>query len=128
MRRKRVLVVDDEERIRTLLVTLLESLDVEIVTVADGVQAGGHIAESKFDLVITDYRMPGVDGAELTRRIKRAQPSCRVIAITGGGDFGALRAAGADICLPKPFDVGSLERALRTLLCFGAGQAPSVPL
>jgi len=123
MRRKRVLIADDSESIRGLLVLLLQGWDVEVVTVTDGLQAGDRIAERAFDLVITDYQMPGIDGAELTRRIKRAQPSCTVIAVTGCGELGPLREAGADVCLPKPVDVARLTGLLTDLLSSGGRRA-----
>ncbi len=127
MKKKRVLIVDDEEEIRELLVMLLKPLGVETVTATDGLQAGGLIAERPYDLVITDYRIPGIDGAGLTRRIKQALPACHVIAVTGSGDLEALRAAGADFCLPKPFDVARLTSLLSTLLSPRRAAAPPAP-
>jgi CheY-like chemotaxis protein/anti-sigma regulatory factor (Ser/Thr protein kinase) len=78
-----ILVVDDEESVRRLLVSVLESPGRRIDTAADGAEALARVEATPYDLVLTDVRMPGMDGLELLRRIRHASPSTKVIVMTG---------------------------------------------
>ena len=109
---KRILIVDDEEVVRSLCTRVLSPLGYAVESAANGDQALALTAEMPFDLVITDYRMPGVlDGLELGRIIKQRRPGTQIILMTA---FPAIDNAvrmlriGASDYLVKPFEKSEL--------------------
>jgi CheY-like chemotaxis protein len=81
---KRILIVDDEESIRTLLKhTFEERDDYHAVTVPDGLIAIDLLSRQRFDLVLTDWRMGDMDGLELARIIRDIRPDTRILLMTG---------------------------------------------
>ena len=115
-----VLLIDDEEDVRYSLSSFVKKLGHEVHCAKDGKEGWKKFHERNIDLVITDIRMPGMDGLELLRRIKQVQRSpVVVIVITGHGDMeNAIKALkyGAYDYLLKPIDVRELaitiERAI----------------
>jgi response regulator RpfG family c-di-GMP phosphodiesterase len=103
----RVLVVDDDERLRILLRTTLEVIDIEIDEAATVPAAWARITENRPDVVVLDLRLPGPDGLTLCEALK-GDPRTRdigIVVLTGSdeGTGSAARAAGADAYLRKPF-------------------------
>ncbi len=83
----RVLVVDDEESIRTFADRVLRGAGYETVIASDGSEAIGRaMADSHFDLLLTDLIMPGMNGDEVARRLRRDEPDLRVLYLTGYSD------------------------------------------
>jgi len=123
MRKKRILIVDDEEMIRTLLFEAFKFFDYEIESVENGVEAVKQIAAKTYDLIITDYLMPKMDGLELIRRIKMENPSIPVIVITSIGPERELLKSGALACIKKPFKISELQRISQNIL--DGGRPPS---
>lgn len=82
----RILVVDDEERIRQSLGGLLREYDYEVVTASSGLECLQIMSSQPFDLVILDIVMPGMDGIEVLQRIKEEYKDTEVIIITGYAD------------------------------------------
>jgi DNA-binding NarL/FixJ family response regulator len=125
----RVLVVDDQRLVREGLTALIELVDdLELVGVAgDGAQAVDQVAAQQPDVVLMDLRMPGTDGVEATRRIRRDHPDVEVVVLTTHADdesvVAALR-AGARGYLTK--DAGMAEIA-RAVAAAHAGQALLAP-
>ena len=117
---KKILIVEDVELNRDLLVQLLEE-DYAILTAADGA-AGIELAErERPDLILMDLSLPVLDGWEATRRIKatRALKSIPIIALTAHamrGDEKKARASGCDDYLSKPIDEDLLYEKLRQFL------------
>jgi two-component system response regulator AtoC len=108
----KTLLIDDEQDVRLSLSRFLVKLGHEVVCADDGMAGLREFHSSAFDLVITDLRMPGMDGLELLRRIKTIEKSpVDVIVITGHGDMeNAIRALkyGAYDYLQKPINVREL--------------------
>ncbi len=120
-RGERVLIVDDEEPIRMLIREVLGAAGYEVDTAASGEEALTRLEQDRYDLVVADVRMPGIDGVELYRLIGRRWPELqrRLIFITG--DPESVRTVShledTDVpCLEKPFTVEQLRHAVRTLL------------
>jgi two-component system response regulator AtoC len=108
----KTLLIDDEQDVRVSLSNFLRKLGHEVVCAEDGMAGLREFHSAGFDLVITDIRMPGMDGLELLRRIKAIEKSpVDVIVITGHGDMeNAIRALkyGAYDYLQKPINVREL--------------------
>ncbi len=104
---ERILIVDDDEGMRRLLVRVLGREGYEPLAVASGSEALAELAGEPFDLVVTDIQMPGMDGVALLHRIKEFDPGLPVIVITAYGTVEnaveALR-GGAYHYLTKPFE------------------------
>ena len=116
----RVLVADDQRVVRdglTMLVGLID--DVEVVgTACDGFEAVDGAQSERPDVVLMDLRMPGMDGAEATRRIRAALPDTQVLVLTTYADddslFPALQ-AGARGYLTKDASAEEIEHAIKAL-------------
>ena len=113
-----VLIVDDEDQIRTLMHTALERAGFQVQEAVDGKEALACYRKQPFDLVIMDILMPDQDGLESIIQLRREFPTVKVIAITGGSDMiGVLnflevaRMLGARRTLQKPFDLTTLVEA-----------------
>jgi CheY-like chemotaxis protein/predicted regulator of Ras-like GTPase activity (Roadblock/LC7/MglB family) len=118
---KKILVVDDEP---TVLFALSEALTDKrrgwkVVTARDGREAISILESDKIHLVVTDLRMPEVDGFELLAHLRRTRPELPVIVMTALGHAetsGRLDPEGVLECLSKPFDVAVLQRKIHEKL------------
>jgi PAS domain S-box-containing protein len=112
---EKILLVDDEEGIRKVVGLAIRDMGHETLVAASGAQALDVFDREAPSIVITDLRMPGMDGLELLRRIKAASPDTEVIIITGHGDMelavGGLKLGAADF-IHKPLDPDALEVAI----------------
>lgn len=111
-----ILLVDDEEGIRKVLSISLADSGYEVVTAGNGEEALKIFAERHPPIVLTDIKMPGMDGIELLQRIKQQSPSTEVIMITGHGDMDlAIRSLQCDAAdfVTKPIQDVALEIALK---------------
>ena len=104
----RILVVDDEANARTALAELLRDEGYAVESAADGFKALGKLAECAPDLVLTDLKMPGMDGIELLNRVHEHDPDIPVLVMTAFGAVdtavSAMRAGARDY-LTKPINV-----------------------
>ena len=106
--RARVLVVDDEETIRNLLSKTLALADYEVDVATDGRMALDRMRIIPYDLLITDLRMPGVDGLSVIREARRLKADIPVLIVTGySSEASAIEAInlGVQGYLTKPFRV-----------------------
>lgn len=106
MEAETILLVDDDEDILDLIERHLSHRGYEVLTAYDGEQAISLLDKIKFDLVITDLKMPKFDGMEVLRRAKEKDPNIEVVILTGHGTMDsvveALRDGGAFDYLQKP--------------------------
>jgi DNA-binding response OmpR family regulator len=116
---RRILVADDEEGVRRLIVRVLEHQGYRVIEAVNGQAAWDCLIEEPVDLLITDLRMPDLDGQELLNRSRTLYPDMDVIVLTGYGTIqGAVYAMqrGALDYMTKPFGVAELEQ--RVSDCF----------
>lgn len=118
----RILVVDDEEALRTVLSAELEGEGYLVSTAGDGEEAIKLIGQQVFNLILLDIKMPNVDGFEVLKFVKQKQPSTKVIMLTGFADLkNAIESKklGAEDFVSKPYDLVDLlttvERVLGTV-------------
>ncbi len=112
----KLLLVDDEEGIRNVLRISLSDLGYTVYTAADGKEALKIFSEQQPEIVLTDIKMPGIDGVEVLRRIKHENPDTEVIMITGHGDMDlairSLKHEASDF-ITKPINDDILEISVR---------------
>ncbi len=127
----RILVVDDEEYIRDMLGDALRARRYETGFAADGDEALVALRATRYDVVLTDVRMPGLDALELVKRIRREHPGVRIVVLTGysrEADIGDFMLQGADEFLPKPFRANDVVAVLKRLeRGLSTGGAPTTP-
>jgi len=101
-----ILVVDDEAMIRNLLEKILAREGYKILMAKDGQEALDIISSKKVDIVISDMKMPRMNGLDLLKIIKKERPEIGVVIMTGYGDTYTVKDAlllGADEYITKPF-------------------------
>jgi len=134
---QKILVVDDELDVRDAVKRVLERAGYAVYTADNAVDALAELERIAMDVVITDIIMPKINGVQLIESIVRSFPSVRIVAISGGGNFGvtayqpsaitttaylvAAEKAGAHSALTKPFESVDLIQAVEHVL--GVGHA-----
>src|ERR1044072_1811716 len=126
MDRIAVLVVDDEEQVRTFLAELLGSSGSQVRCASNGAQALEMLAGGSFDVVLLDVMMPELSGLEVLRRYRASGGNAPVIvlsALSGAEDAMRAMKLGASDYLSKPFGNDELEDAMGRAL--GSGRMPA---
>lgn len=121
-----ILIVDDEEGLREGLGKLLEDEGYVVLCAETGEEALDVLQQSRIDLVLTDMRMPGMDGIELLKKIRERHGDLGVIILTGYGQIESYIEAmnfGAIEYVSKPFKVNELKFIVNKVL---SSNAPSV--
>ncbi|MCP4634125.1 MAG: response regulator [candidate division Zixibacteria bacterium] len=116
---EKVLVVDDDDRLRSMLTEALRNYGYRTFGAMDGPEALSILERERFDIVITDIRMPDMDGITLMKKIKNRFPRVPVVIITGYAHAYTRQKvfeAGADGFLSKPFRLRRIEEILRNFL------------
>lgn len=134
MTRPRVLVVDDKENMRKLFVRILGH-SYDVATAIDGRDALRQLGEHSFEVVLTDVKMPGLDGFGVLRAVKRLSPETEVVMMTAYGSVAraveAMREGAYDY-VTKPFDPDDvalvLARAVERRRSASQGVAESPPV
>jgi CheY-like chemotaxis protein len=113
----RVLLVEDNPRVRGPLVDLLSAWGYEVESASDGVEALQKVAQFAPALVVSDLRMPRLDGAQLLRELRARRPGQQFILYSGVRPDEQDLAELDDVCfLQKPFDPGRLREEIRRCL------------
>jgi CheY-like chemotaxis protein len=132
-----ILVIDDEPDVRDAVKRVLDRAGYSVRTVDSAVDVLAEFERAPTDVVITDIIMPKIDGVQAIEMIRKAFPSVRIIAISGGGNFGitayqptaitttaylaSAEQAGAHLVLTKPFESVDLIQAVENVLGVGHG-------
>ncbi len=119
MNKERILIVDDDEDLRTLMCQGLRRLGLDVEAVDSAQACLTRVDEAPFDLVVTDVQMPGMSGIELCRVLSRRVPPLASIVVTSLQDLttkSAALASGAFELLCKPIRLAALEAAIRQAL------------
>jgi two-component system, OmpR family, phosphate regulon response regulator OmpR len=123
----RLLVVDDDVRLRDLLNRYLTEQGFQVLVAADGAAMDKQLARNVIDLVVLDLMLPGEDGLSICRRLRTASPALPIVMLTARGDevdrIVGLE-MGADDYLPKPFSPRELVARINAVL---RRRGPAVP-
>jgi CheY-like chemotaxis protein len=116
----RILLVDDDPHIRSLGKEILEKLGYDVETAETGEEVLAKFCQDRpLDLVILDYHLPGIDGLEVIRRLKKTCPETEVLVASGffsNKEKAQLMAGGARGFLTKPFRLGELRSRIEEVL------------
>jgi CheY-like chemotaxis protein len=134
---QRILIVDDERDVRDSVKCVLDLAGYVVLTAENATDALEQLGRTPADLVITDIIMPKINGVQAIQSIRKAFPLVRIVAISGGGNFGvagyqptaiatnaylaSAEEAGAHFVLTKPFEAEDLLAAVEKVL--GVGHA-----
>ena len=116
-RKAKVLIVDDEKIVRDFLARVLSMQGIEIKTAEDGFKAIEAVKQEKFDLAFIDIRMPGMNGLETFRELKKIDPDLKYAMMTGYSVDELLESArgeGVNNFFKKPFDINSINMFLKS--------------
>ena len=115
--KSRVLVVDDDKLVRRFISDSLRSLQYHVTEAENGTAALAAMERERFDLLLVDFAMPGMNGAEVARTVRERQPEIKVLMVSGYADSAAVESAlGSARLLRKPFDLTELGAAVAETL------------
>jgi DNA-binding response OmpR family regulator len=128
---KRVLIIDDDDAVRGALERVLARRGYAVRTAPGGEEGLAELRDEPVDVVVTDIIMPKMNGVDTIKAIVKEFPQVKIIAISGGGNFGiteyrpeaitttayltAARQAGAQAVLTKPFETSELVAAIEAV-------------
>ena len=112
----RILFVDDEDTLRSIAARALRFKEYEVVEASDGFEAWGLAKKTRFDLVITDSRMPHLSGTQLAVLVRELRPTMPILRISGSPDSGSKGMPSSIATLFKPFRIDNLVATVRSLL------------
>ncbi len=117
--KRRILIIEDDEEMRSLLRDFFEEEGFETDSVSNGSEAFRVLVREVFDIVITDIRMPGLTGLDIIPGVRKLQPETTIIVITAFGSGEVHRKAmerGANSYLEKPLRFDELKKMVHELL------------
>jgi signal transduction histidine kinase/CheY-like chemotaxis protein len=112
----RIMIVEDDAEVRSFLVDCLQIHGYHVTSAHDGLQALEKLAHARPDLLIMDFIMPGMNGAETVVEIRRYRPGLPVIFATGYADMRVIEQVEGQIVLRKPFEIAELLRSIELVL------------
>jgi DNA-binding NtrC family response regulator len=115
----KVLIVDDEKNIRMTLTQALADMEVETETAVNGEEALSKLKDQDFGLILLDLRMPGMDGMDLLKKLRKDRPDIRIVIITAHGTIDsaveAMKLGAADF-IQKPFTPKEIRGLVSAIL------------
>jgi len=129
----RILIVEDQREVSHLLRTALETLEheLEVIEIPSGEEAVLNASRNKVDLLVTDFRLAGITGIELMRKVRSHRPEAKVILITGLTDRKVRKEvaeAGADAFFLKPVPIADFLDAVERHLGLVETMLPAEPI
>jgi DNA-binding response OmpR family regulator len=122
------LIVDDDETVGDVVAAYLERAGIAVLRAADGIDALTLVATARPDIVVLDVMLPGIDGLEVCRRLRRSAPELPIVMLTAlGEEDDRIRGleVGADDYLAKPFSPRELVLRVQSVLRRAVGAAAS---
>jgi len=119
MAKEKILIVDDDDGVREMLAEFFDVLGFQAVVACNGEEALALLEKHEVSIVISDIKMPVMDGIEMLKRIKKERADLDVILITGyEPDYSRnlVKEAGASDYVCKPFNIDVIERKVRSLM------------
>lgn len=116
----KILIVDDQFGIRTLLNEVLIKEGYTVFKASNGLQALHIVENNMLDLVLLDMKLPGMDGVEVFKRMKKIQEDIRIIFMTAYSETEIIQKSnqlGALTYFSKPFDINEIRRTVKHFLC-----------
>ena len=116
---KKILFIDDEVQLLNVYKKFFSKKNFTVLTAPDGKKGLGLALREQPDLIVLDIRMPGLDGIETLKRLRKKDKKTKVIMLTGYGTADYLRVTsdlGVSDFISKPFDLGALLRVFQGLL------------
>lgn len=113
----KILVVDDNNVFLTVVSKMLSLLGYDVSSADSGASGLNVFRKSNFDLVLSDYDMPGMDGVTFACSVKRCSPSTRVVIMTGAGreTVFSRNSEAVDEVITKPFTLAEIDKAIRSV-------------
>ncbi len=115
-RKARVLVVDDDLNLLDLLNDTLNVIGYETVPAHGGIEALERLKQGRYDVMVTDIKMPDLDGIQLLKKVRRQYPDMPVLFITGYASPQMIGEAAPDGLLTKPFRIAHIEELIEETL------------
>lgn len=119
LKKMKILLIDDDEWIRDSLNLFFESEGCQITVLETAEEGMEELKEQAYDIIIADYRLPGMDGLEFLKRIKESYPEAMKILITAYGSKEVVLEAnkiGVQDFIEKPFTTNTIEESLSRLI------------
>jgi two-component system, NarL family, sensor histidine kinase EvgS len=113
-----ILVVDDNKVCRIVVSKMLSHLGYEVSSADSGENGFSIFLKKKFDIVLSDYEMPGMDGVALACSVKKSSPRTRVVIMTGAGKETVFsrNSTAVDEVISKPFTLARIDETIKDLL------------
>ena len=124
MKPRKLLCVDDDPLFRQLYKTLFGNLGYEVMVASDGQQALDMLRANRVDALLTDYKMPGMNGHDLSVRVKQSHPELLIVILSGMRELPASAWQAADLCMEKGAPIYQLAEKLEEVL--SARQLPAL--
>ena len=114
---EKILVVDDNKFLRIVVSKMLSRLGYEVSSADSGENGLRIFLKNKFDIVLSDYEMPGMDGVALACSVKKSSPRTRVVIMTGAGKETVFsrESTAVDKVISKPFTLAEIDETIQNL-------------
>ena len=114
---EKILVVDDNKFLRIVVSKMLSRLGYEVSSADSGENGLRIFLKNQFDIVLSDYEMPGMDGVAFACSVKKSSPRTRVVIMTGAGKETVFsrKSTAVDEVISKPFTLAEIDEAIQNL-------------
>ena len=114
---EKILVVDDNNFLLSVVSKMLSMLCYEVLSADSGENGLSLFLKNKFDIVLSDYEMPGMDGVAFARSVKKSSPRTPVVIMTGAGreTVFSRKSTAVDEVISKPFTLAEIDESIQNL-------------